>query len=299
MSKNTKVSIIMPCYNHGLYIEEALNSVFASDYDNYEVIVIDDGSTDELTKSVLSKISHPLVKIIYKEHNGPSAARNAGIKAAEGEYILPLDADDKIDKTFIRKAVKILDENANIGLVYSEAETFGEENLKIEFQEYDNDINFYELLVSNKFMISSFFRKKDFEKIGGYKDELKEGLEDWELWISLCSLGIKTYKIPETLFFYRKRKYGNLSSKTANCKLTYWKNFKEIIKLHPTLYIDNLEKILPDLMFVALGVISMDVKIKKAKIFLFRALKPKNLFNTFRKIRREKVNVLKCLLAKK
>lgn len=287
------VSVIIPCYNQGNYIKDAIDSVLNSDYENFEIIVINDGSTDSDTVKILSEISHPKIKIIHQENLGLPVARNNGIKIACGDYILPLDADDKIHAKYIRKAAEILDNNSDIGLVYCDYQTFGSENGLFYVPNYNN--SFHKLMVVNNFLVTSMFRKKDFLKVGGYKNEMKDGMEDWEFWITLCEAGIKPYKIPEVMFFYRKYGSHSMSGKFKD-KDVYWNSYKKILKLHSDSFIENLDKILPYLFLHVMNRMSMEVKLTFAKIFIFRALKFKNLFRTLRNIFAEKVNIFKCLI---
>ena len=106
-----KVSVIIPCYNHGEYLDEAVESVLTQTYQNFEIIIVDDGSTDQSTIDLLKVYRKPKTRVIRTDNQGLASARNNGIKEAKGEYILPLDADDKIGKEYLKKAVKILDEN--------------------------------------------------------------------------------------------------------------------------------------------------------------------------------------------
>lgn len=99
-----RVSVIMPCYNDGQYIEEALYSLRAQTYLNWELIVIDDGSDEPETLRVLEQLEEmPYVRLLRTNHVRPAGARNAGIQAARGTYILPLDADDTIEPTYMEK----------------------------------------------------------------------------------------------------------------------------------------------------------------------------------------------------
>ena len=132
-----KVSVIVPVYNVlPCYIEEALDSALASTYQNIEIIVVNDGSTSKETLSFLKNYNNQKVKIINQINMGLAEARNTGIKNATGKYILPLDADDKIEPTYIEKAVKIIDSKKKIGIVYCEADMFGAINKKWELPEF-------------------------------------------------------------------------------------------------------------------------------------------------------------------
>ena len=102
------VSIVMPCYNDGQYIREAIDSVRLAENPNVEVIVINDGSDDGATNAVLGSLTGERIRVLHTEHIGPSGARNAGIRQAGVRYILPLDADDRIDAAYIPAAMALL-----------------------------------------------------------------------------------------------------------------------------------------------------------------------------------------------
>ena len=101
------ISIIIPCYNDAKYIEQSVNSALNQTYSNKEVIVVDDGSNVE-TKQILKKLEPKLIKLITQENKGQSTARNVGINAAKGEYILTLDSDDYFEPTFLEKLFPVL-----------------------------------------------------------------------------------------------------------------------------------------------------------------------------------------------
>src|ERR1035437_4628757 len=96
MSKPCKVSVVIPCFNHGEFLPEAVASVTQIGRDDVELIVVDDGSTDELTGREMDKLVAQGIKVVQQGNKGLAAARNAGILAAQGEYIFPLDADDRL-----------------------------------------------------------------------------------------------------------------------------------------------------------------------------------------------------------
>lgn len=196
------VSVIIPCFNHGKYFDEAVESVLNQTYDSFEIIVINDGSTDRYTIDKLNSFSKPKTHIIHTENRGLSHARNIGIKNAKGIYILPLDADDKIANTYIKKAVSVFEDTKNVGIVYCDAYLFGS-----PYQEGIWNLPPYSLeniLINNMIFASAFFRRSDWEKVGGYDEEMKHGNEDHDFWLKLIELGVTVYKIPEVLFYYRR-----------------------------------------------------------------------------------------------
>jgi glycosyltransferase involved in cell wall biosynthesis len=226
------VSVIMPCYNQGRYLDEAVESVLAQTYQNFEIIVINDGSTDAETIEILRDYQKPGVAILHTENRGPAAARNTGIEQARGQYILPLDADDRIAPTYLEQAVKILDENSNVGIVYCEAEFFGEKTGKFDLPGF----NFPGILLGNMIFNSSFYRKTDWEKVGGYKDNYR-GWEDYDFWLSLLELGREVIRIPETLYFYRQI---NTSRSNSMNRQNWVEDYTRLFQNHPNLYIPNI-----------------------------------------------------------
>ncbi|MEX1014171.1 MAG: glycosyltransferase family A protein, partial [Candidatus Paceibacterota bacterium] len=111
------VSVIIPCYNHGAYIRDTLQSILNQTFCDYEVIIVDDGSDDQFTVEVLEEIDHPKVTVLHKENGHVSSARNYGIRHSRGEFILTLDADDQFMPEFLEKAIRVLQENSEIGSV--------------------------------------------------------------------------------------------------------------------------------------------------------------------------------------
>lgn len=195
-----KISVIIPCYNQGGFIEETIDSVLASDFLDFEIIVVNDGSTDVKTNEILAGLKKPNTTVIVQANRGPSAARNAGIKAARGEYFLPLDADDTIEPTYLRKALAVLEADPKLGFAYGDMRLFGDENFVRDLPEYD----FWRLLWENQLPICSLVRRRAWEEAGGYNPNMAGGFEDWDFWIALGERGWFGRHIPETLFNYRR-----------------------------------------------------------------------------------------------
>lgn len=233
MCNYKKVTVVIPVYNvNPLFIKDAINSVLNQSYENIEIIVVNDGSTDPQTLNYLSSLNGSNILVINQSNKGLSGARNSGIKKGSGEYILPLDADDKIAPTYVEKAVAILDENKSVGIVYCDAEYFDAISEKWKL----NNFNLDDFLLCNSIFCSALYRKEDWEKVGGYDESFRDGLEDWDFWLSLIEKKIETYKIPEVLFFYRKHSSGSMIDETRKKH----KNIvRRIIKKHIDLYLSN------------------------------------------------------------
>ena len=196
---NVLISIIIPCYNHGKYIQDAIDSVLKQTFQDFEIIVIDDGSNDKLTQKVLSEISHSRLKIFRLENKGVSNARNFGIKSSVGQYILLLDADDIIRPTFLEKSLSILKSNPLIKTVTADVMLFGRKKGGYHLPKFTLE----KLIAQNVLVITSLFRRADFDKTLGFNVNMKNGFEDWDFWISLLKTGGDVYRIPEYLILYR------------------------------------------------------------------------------------------------
>lgn len=194
-------SVVVPCFNPGNYLREAVDSALASRYPAVEVVVVDDGSTETETLRQLRECAAlPNVHVHVQEHRGPSAARNEAIRRASGTYVLPLDADDRIHPDFVPRAVAELERNARAGLVSCEVEYFGDRSGRCRLPAY----RFPGILLRNSFVSSCMFRRQDWAAIGGYRENLRHGGEDWDFWISIVELGREVVPLDDVLFYYRQ-----------------------------------------------------------------------------------------------
>ncbi|MDP1845264.1 MAG: glycosyltransferase family A protein [Candidatus Moranbacteria bacterium] len=225
-----KISVVIPCYNYGEYIEETVESVLAQTFRDYEIIIVDDGSTDQYTLDILDKIGkeHPEIKIVYQFNGHLSNARNNGIKASRGEFFLPLDADDIIEPTMLEKCYEMISSDPKLGFIYTYTHFFGTENSIWKNQEY----NFYDLLWANHPTVCALVRKKAWEEAGGYDENMKDGYEDWEFWIRLGKLGWFGKVVKESLFNYRRHGESMLSG----TELKHYEIIKYIRTKHKDIY---------------------------------------------------------------
>lgn len=222
------VSVIVPVYNSEAFVAETIESIINQSYRNLEIILINDGSTDnskEICKKYLSKDNR--IVYIEKENGGVVAARNDGITKATGEYILPVDSDDIIEKTYIEKAVDIITKDNKIGIVYCKAEFIGVKTGYWDLPEF----TIANMLKDNCIFATALFKRTDWIKVGGYKEYVRNSTEDYDFWLSLIENGTKVYRIPEILFRYRIRE-NSRSTKAQYDKAA-------IIKFHKQLYQDN------------------------------------------------------------
>jgi len=206
------VSLLMPIYNYGNRLNQTLNSVFQQDYTNFEIIIVDDGSTDEYVKMKLKHLEKAeRIKVVYKENGGPSSARNEAFKHASGDYILPLDADDMILPGYLKICVAILQKNENISPVYCDTIHAGQQQRLDKRPDWTK-----EMLLRGPFIVNcSMFHRKAFEKVNGYDDKLF-GWEDYDMWIRMMKEGYIGKRIPKPLFIYFHHEKDGTVSVEAN-----------------------------------------------------------------------------------
>lgn len=196
------VSVIIPIYNMEKFIAETIESVMQTTYSNFEVILVDDGSTDQsadIAKKYAEKDDN--IKFYAQKNGGAAAARNHAIRKSAGIYILPVDADDLIGADYIEQAVAVLIKNPQVKVVVSNAIFFGEKTGSWSLPAFDLKLLARKNLINN----CSMYRKTDWERVGGYCEALK-GREDWDFWISILKDGGDIYKLPIVGLYYRIRK---------------------------------------------------------------------------------------------
>ncbi len=229
-----EVSVIIPCYNQGKYLNDAVDSVLAQSYTDFEIIVVNDGSSDEYTNQMLADFKRPKTRVLITDNQGLAAARNNGIAESQGTFILPLDADDRIEPDYMKKAVTLLENDAEVGIVYSKGRLFGAVDTDWDLP----DFSLKRMLVDNIIFCSAFFRKSDWLSVGGYDTGMVYGWEDYEFWLSLLELGRNVVQIPETLFGYRVASDSMVRSKEKWQKVEM---FKRIYLRHQPLFSQNIE----------------------------------------------------------
>lgn len=199
--KPNLVSIVIPCYNQAKYLEKTVQSALASDYPSIEVLIVNDGSSDN-SLDIAKKLSaeNKLIQVIDQKNSGVASARNGGISASQGEFILPLDGDDLISENYISEAVRILQANPEVKVVYSKAVKFdgnGQKPWKLK------RFSRHQLAKDNMIFVAALFRKKDWKTVGGFSEDMKMGREDWEFWIKMLKNGGEVVQLPFVGFFYR------------------------------------------------------------------------------------------------
>src|SRR5207247_2471303 len=178
------VSIVIPCCNQGAMLREALASVEQVQNENLlEVIVVDDGSSEAETTTILSEVQEAGYCVVSQPNRGLGAALNAGIRRAKGEFILPLARDNRLRDAYLNEGAFLLKNNSCLGVVYADAEYFGERTGRSHVPEF----NLLSMIRGNFIDACALFRKKLWEDVGGYDEQMPwTGWEDWDFWLRVA-----------------------------------------------------------------------------------------------------------------
>lgn len=225
MSIKPLVSVIITNYNYSDYIGQAIESVLSQTYENIELIVIDDGSTDKSVKTIEEYVKQfPKIIFIKQKNHGVVYTRNRGMERATGEYICCLDADDFFDSDYIDKQYKYITKY-KADVVYPNWNLFGDINQKIEFPEFDLiEYQKQHLHIKPESLIRASAIKEENGKLKyGYLPETRERANDWAYFISLAAIGLKFKLANDNYVNYRikKNSMGNRLTKYEDLKIFY------------------------------------------------------------------------------
>ena len=208
LPETPKISVIIPCYNLGQYLDEAVESVLSQTCQDFEIIIVNDGSTDPETQRLLADYRRPGTRVIQTAHIGLAAARNLGIANSTGEYLCALDADDRLESSYLAKTAAVLDRDASVTFVSSWLSTFGDEAWEWKPERCDLTT----LLSEDTVLTAALVRRQAVLAIGGYDTTMPvQGDEDWDLWLTLVERAHRGVILPEVLFHYRRRA-GSMST---------------------------------------------------------------------------------------
>lgn len=230
----TQISIIIPCYNSEATLEDTLKSVIDQDYQDWEVIIVNDGSIDTTEEIALKWVNRDTrFRYFIKKNEGLGKARNYGIERAKGIYILPLDSDNLVEKSFVNEALSVLESNESIGVVHGHAEFFGEKKGIWYIKSFDLE----SIMVDNYIDACAIFRKEAWCNVGGYDENMPhQGFEDWEFWIALGTLKVKFYHLDKITFKYFVQSNSMVRSFNKEMAIS---NRDYIVKKHSKLYFDK------------------------------------------------------------
>jgi len=222
------VSVVIPCFNQGAFLEDALLSVFEQTHDSWEIVIVDDGSTDEATRRYLDTLAYPRTRLVRQENRGLAAARNAGMRAGRGDFLVPLDADDELAPEFLTVLREALRSEPEAAFAQCWAELYGD----VEALWVSRPYNPYQLLLSNSIIGCVLLRRSAWESVDGYDESLTLGNEDWDLWLRLLEAGWSQTTVRRPLFRYRK--HGDSMSPGTEARFEVAR--QDLVRRHPGLY---------------------------------------------------------------
>lgn len=235
LTDGPKVSVVIPLFNQGHYLEEALVSVLNQKYANWEVCIINDGSTDdslEVARKLVQEIGDPRIRLLSQENRGKGGTRNRGIRETDGKYIVTLDSDDMIAPDYFSVAVDLMEKNPLVAWVTPKTLVFGKDN----HVAWGDPFEFVRCIIRCPSPSSSLLRRRAVEEAGLYREDLTNR-EDAEIWLTLIEKGWISITTDAPLFVYRHackrpgfRDISNIPSK------------EEITSLHPWWYRRDLEQ---------------------------------------------------------
>ncbi|HYN20058.1 MAG TPA: glycosyltransferase [Thermoanaerobaculia bacterium] len=233
-----RVSVLVPCYNHGEFLLEAVASAErACQEEPLELVIIDDGSDEAWTLAVLKILRHLGYQILRQENRGLAAARNAGTAIASGDFLLPLDADDRLRPEFPSAARRVLEAEPDVGVVYCDYWEFGLRSGCVCTPDFDLP----RLLRGNYVAACACLRRRVWEECGGW-DEALSAWEDWDLWIGAAGRGWRFHRFPGIGFDYRRRPDSMV---TASAREEVGKPLQEhIVRKHRAVYLSHLPELL-------------------------------------------------------
>lgn len=215
------VSVVVPCYNGGRFIPQLLESLGGQTFRDFEIIIVDDGSTDPATISILDALD-PSIRLIRQPNKGLSAARNAGIAAASADLVMPLDCDDMIKPPFLAEALPLMQAApADVAVVLCHKHLGGAASGFLE-----RHFNRFDLLFANPIPSGVLLRKAAWQSVGGYDEAMRDGYEDWEFYLRLMLRGYRGITIPKPYLVYHVSTGGMLFNQSSGKHAAIWRGIR-------------------------------------------------------------------------
>lgn len=221
-------SVVVPCFNGGRYLDALMAAFARQTLTGFEIIIVDDGSTDQATLQKLAALEGK-ARVIHQDNRGLSAARNTGIDAARSEFVAVLDCDDTFEPPFLEEAVTLMRAAPDdVALVFSHLRLTGVGNGLIE-----RHFNRFDLLFTNTMHSGLMLRKACWRAVGGYDETMRQGYEDWEFYLRLAHAGFRGLEIPKPYFNYAVASGGMLFNKSSHLHAALWRTIR---RKHAALY---------------------------------------------------------------
>jgi glycosyltransferase involved in cell wall biosynthesis len=214
------ISVVIPCYNGGKFLDLPLNSLARQTYRNFEIVIIDDGSTDQFTKDKFKTLD-PAIRVVHQENKGLSAARNTGFREAKADLVLALDSDDQLEPSHLEETLAAMQGTPGAGFVVTDIRQVGAAQA-IE-KRY---INAFDVLFKNVTGYCMLIDKGAWRKAGGYDETMRDGYEDWEFNLRLINSGYKGVAIDKPLLIYTVSAQGMLMGHSSQRHAGLWRRIR-------------------------------------------------------------------------
>ena len=216
-----KISVILPCYNSHLHLQETLDSLRAQTFNDFEIVLVDDGSNDPDTIAYLDALPDD-VRMIRQINMGLPAARNTAFHHAQGQYVLPLDCDDWLEPNYLQCAYDTITKHPENTVVFSHLIIFGDVS-GVLLKNY----NFFEQLFFNQLPYCLLMPKSTWHTLGGYDESMRLGYEDWEFNIRLGRHGYVAVPMKTPMFHYRVSQNGMLKKISRHRHGGLWRSIQK------------------------------------------------------------------------
>lgn len=278
-----EVAIVIPCYRYAELLPDAVASAVAQTWGNLRIVIVDDGSPDDtaaVANELIARYPDRRIDLLRQTNQGLAAARNAGVRATTSPFVLPLDADDKLEPGTVAALLQaLLDTGADVAT--PNGRTFGDEDKPLRTL----PVTRRRLVANNCLVYSSMYRRRLFDRIGGY-GPIKPGYEDWDYWLSALELGATFTHVDEELFCYRKHGTTMLSVADRHAM----RLFATIAANHPSLFAPWRVRLAKRLLaagekasvWLRLGMLTTFLMDRRLRLFVrqLRALRATNMLST-------------------
>ena len=224
------VRVVIPCFNHGAWVRDAVASALALEGARVEVVVVDDGSDDCLSPAACDACAGPGVTVLHQPNGGLSAARNAGAAGATTDYLAFLDADDVLLPHFARDLAAAIEAGGDdVSHAYGFEQVTGLHEYVWRCPPWDP----VRMLITNLHPVTALLRRDVFERSGGFDASLRTGHEDWEFWIRCIAMGCRGVRVEKPVFVWRRFSESSLLHTALDA---YEENVRKIVTRHADLY---------------------------------------------------------------
>jgi glycosyltransferase involved in cell wall biosynthesis len=229
------VTFVIPCYNHGRFVAKAAESALAQVDASVRVVIVNDGSTDGSTPAECDRCAGDRVMVIHQENRGLPAARNHGAAHAHGDFLVFLDADDWVAPRFVTKLRAALQGEEALGAAADVSHVYCQERL-VEHGRGVWRVPAWDpvlMLITNLHPVTTLVRRECFEAVGGFDESMRDGYEDWDLWLKFVERGWRGVRVQEPLFVWRRHSAMTMVMRAVqNHRALY----ERIVAQHPKLY---------------------------------------------------------------